>query len=328
MDFLRLKKHLLMCRLAADSTALIDKIPPGFSGKLTEFRELIKPLLAEDNRKIIVFSEWTGMLNLVEGVLSEFDVKWERLDGSIPQAKRREIIHSFTENQDVRLFLSTNAGSTGLNLQAADTVINLDLPWNPAILEQRIGRAHRMGQTSPVQVYLLVTADTIEERLLDLLGAKSALALATLDLDSDVDFIEMSAGVDELKNRLEILLGRRPDRPLEEPPADPVTDTAAKEVSAERRQRVSAAGGRLFEAVLSFLDEIAPPPQSDSDNGQPPENGQGQFPARPPAGRKVMDFINDLVDHDEEGRPRLTLPLPDSGVVSRIADTLSRLFGG
>ena len=84
------------------------------------------------------------------------------------------------------MFITTNAGSTGLNLQAANTVINVDLPWNPAVLEQRIGRAHRMGQQQPVQVYVLVTEETIEENLLATLSAKKDLALAALDAESDV----------------------------------------------------------------------------------------------------------------------------------------------
>ena len=84
-----------------------------------------------------------------------------------------------------RFFITTNAGSTGLNLQAANTVINVDLPWNPAVLEQRIGRAHRMGQKQPVQVYVLVTEQTIEENLLTTLSAKKDLALAALDPESD-----------------------------------------------------------------------------------------------------------------------------------------------
>ena len=83
-----------------------------------------------------------------------------RLDGSVPQKKRQELVHTFQTDPDCQLFLTTNAGSTGLNLQAANTVINVDLPWNPAVLEQRIARAHRMGQTQPVQVFVLVTEDT------------------------------------------------------------------------------------------------------------------------------------------------------------------------
>src|SRR5213076_1698305 len=128
-----------------------------------------------------------------------------RLDGSVPQKKRPELVHEFQTSADCKLFLTTNAGSTGLNLQAANTVINVDLPWNPAVLEQRIGRAHRMGQTQPVQVYVLVTEGTIEENLLATLSAKRELALAALDTESDVDAVDLTSGADELKSRLEIL---------------------------------------------------------------------------------------------------------------------------
>ena len=76
-----------------------------------------------------------------------------------------------------------------MNLQAANTVINVDLPWNPAVLEQRISRAHRMGQQQPVQVFVLVTEDTMEEKLLTTLSAKHELALAALDVDSEVDAV-------------------------------------------------------------------------------------------------------------------------------------------
>src|SRR5256884_5585172 len=87
-----------------------------------------------------------------------------RLDGSVPQKLRQGLVHEFQGNPGCRLFLTTNAGSTGLNLQAANTVINVDLPWNPAVLEQRIARAYRMGQEQPVQVFVLITEDTIEEK--------------------------------------------------------------------------------------------------------------------------------------------------------------------
>ena len=83
-----------------------------------------------------------------------------------PRSSRQQLVREFQDDPDCRLFLTTNAGSTGLNLQAANTVINVDLPWNPAVLEQRIARAHRMGQRRPVQVYVLVTEGTIEEDLL------------------------------------------------------------------------------------------------------------------------------------------------------------------
>ncbi|MDR1677496.1 MAG: DEAD/DEAH box helicase [Deltaproteobacteria bacterium] len=326
MDFLRLKKHLLACRLAANSTALVDKVLPGRSGKLAELWELLSRLTGEEDRKIIIFSEWTGMLNLVEEQLKKLGVNWARLDGSIPQTKRREIIESFTEHPETPVFLSTNAGSTGLNLQVADTVINLDLPWNPAILEQRIGRAHRMGQKRPVQVYLLVTADTIEERLLGLLGAKNSLSLAALDLEDETDFVEMSTGIDALKNRLEILLGRKPDKPIEEPKPE------VEARNAERRQKISEAGGKLFTAALEFLAELIPveTPQpvasAEEQNSLIPSvntGNEGQSTAE-----TLKEFFFSCVSKDENGRSKFTFTLPDDSVIDKVTDTISRFLGG
>src|SRR5207302_8770256 len=140
------------------------------------------------------------------------------------------------------LFITTNAGSTGLNLQAANTVINVDLPWNPAVLEQRIARAHRMGQTQPVQVFVLVTEETIEENLLATIAAKRDLALAALDAESEVDTVDLASGMDELKGRLEVLLGAKPEAPVDESQKRD-SEEATKKLSEEQRQRVSAAGG-------------------------------------------------------------------------------------
>src|ERR1043165_2559107 len=98
----------------------------------------------------------------------------------------------------------------------ADTVVNVDLPWNPAILEQRIGRVHRMGQTRPVHAFVLITERTIEENLLGALSAERELAIAALDPDSDVDRVDLAGGMDELKRRLEILLGAKPEAPVDE----------------------------------------------------------------------------------------------------------------
>ena len=83
------------------------------------------------------------------------------------------MLERFRDDADCRVFLSTDAGGTGLNLQAADTVINLEVPWNPAVLEQRIARVHRMGQHRPVQVFNLVMRDSIEERVLRTLDVKA-----------------------------------------------------------------------------------------------------------------------------------------------------------
>ena len=182
MDLLRLQKALLMCRMSADSTFLVDKQTPGYSSKLEHLDELLDELFAEPDRKAVLFSEWTTMLDLIEPLL---DASASSTSCGWTARCRRRSGRSWStvssDDPDCRLFITTNAGSTGLNLQAANTVINVDLPWNPAVLEQRIGRAHRMGQKQPVQVYVLVTEETIEENLLTTLSAKHDLALAALD---------------------------------------------------------------------------------------------------------------------------------------------------
>src|SRR6202008_1596969 len=195
---------------------LVDKEAPGYSSKLEELDDLFDRLFSEENRKVLLFSEWTTMLDLIEPLLEKRGLSFVRLDGSVPQKLRQGLVHEFQSNPGCRLFLTTNAGSTGLNLQAANTVINVDLPWNPAVLEQRIARAHRMGQKNPVQVYLLVTEGTIEEKLLATLSAKHELALAALDMESNVREVALASGIEELKQRLEVLLGARAHAAVDE----------------------------------------------------------------------------------------------------------------
>ena len=99
-----------------------------FQLNLGELDVLIDHLMSEQDRKIVLFSEWTTMLNLIEPLLNKRELDYVRLDGSVPQKKRQGLIHQFQKNPECKLFITTNAGSTGLNLQAANTVINVDLP--------------------------------------------------------------------------------------------------------------------------------------------------------------------------------------------------------
>ncbi len=132
MDLLRLQKALLMCRMTANSTVLVDKQKPGYSSKLAYLEELLDGLFQEADRKVLLFSEWTKMLDLIEPLLKARKLDYVRLDGQVPQKDRQALVNRFREDPNCRLFITTNAGSTGLNLQAANTVINVDLPWNPA----------------------------------------------------------------------------------------------------------------------------------------------------------------------------------------------------
>jgi ERCC4-related helicase len=328
MDLLRLQKALLMCRMAADSTVLVDKQRPGFSSKLEHLDELLGRLFDEEGRKVVLFSEWTTMLDLIQPLLDKRGLRYVRLDGSVPQKERQQLVHDFQTNADCRLFLSTNAGSTGLNLQAANTVINVDLPWNPAVLEQRISRAHRMGQTQPVQVFVLVTEETLEDNLLTTLSAKHELALAALDPASETDDVELQSGMEELKRRLEVLLGAKPAAPVDESQRraaaasvatsepDAVSDLAlAASLPTDRahRDRVAAAGGELLGAAFKFLGELIAE--------QP---GRAEPPA--PLVANLRNRLTECVEEDSTGRPRLTFTLRDRSALDGLAETLARLL--
>jgi len=310
MDMLRLRIALLMCRMSANSTILVNKEPPGYSSKLEHLAGLFDELFDEAGRKVVLFSEWTGMLDLIQPLLTKNRLPFVRLDGSVPQKQRQGLVHEFQTNSKCKLFLTTNAGSTGLNLQAANTVINVDLPWNPAVLEQRIGRAHRMGQTQPVQVYVLVTEGTIEENLLQTLTAKKDLALAALDPEASVDAVEMASGMDELKGRLELLLGAKPIAPLDE--SMKLTAQADSRQTTERRERVAAAGGELLGAAFKFLGELVA--------------GQAQRAVEPSLASDLRSRLADCVEDDPGGRPRLTVTLPDKAALNHLADALAQLL--
>ena len=310
MDLIRLQKALLMCRMAADSTFLVDKREPSHSSKLETLDDLIDRLFQEEDRKAILFSEWTTMLNMIEPLLKKRSIEYVRLDGSVPQKKRQRIVNRFQQDPDCKLFITTNAGSTGLNLQAANTVINVDLPWNPAVLEQRIARAHRMGQKSPVQVFVLITEGTIEESLLATLSAKHELALAALDIESDVDKVDLVSGMEDLKRRLEILLGTKPEAPVDE------SENRRQAEAAEhlaKQEKVAAAGGQLVSAAFNLLGELLPQPTNTKVHEQ--------------AAEAIRKRLADCVEIDAEGRSRLTLTLPDTSSVNGIAETLARLTG-
>lgn len=321
MDFLRLQRSLLAARMAADSTFLNTKEHPSHSSKLENLEELLIQLFEDKDRKVVLFSEWTTMLGLIEEVLRRHNLRYVRLDGSVPQKKRKALVDEFQNDPECQLFITTNAGSTGLNLQKANTVINVDLPWNPAILEQRIARAHRMGQENPVDVYLLVTQDTLEEQMLVSLDDKRNLALAVLDSESDVDEINMVSGMDEMKRRLEILIGAKPEAPLDDSMlkgafANIASNNTSLTAEIEHRQRVASAGGEMLGAVFNFLGELVS--QSPTSNIKPNQQVIEQ----------VRNGLSSCVETDETGRQQLKVALPDEEALTNLATTLATLLVG
>jgi superfamily II DNA/RNA helicase len=125
------------------------------------------------------------MVHEAAKVLDRLGVGYAVLHGGLPGKERKEVMERFKTDAACKVFLSTDAGGTGLNLQNADTVVNLELPWNPAVLEQRIARVHRMGQSRPVRVVNFVTRGTIEEKVLRRIEAKQNLFAGVFASDAD-----------------------------------------------------------------------------------------------------------------------------------------------
>ena len=226
-EYERLQRYLACMRMICDTTYILGD-DSGDCPKLEEIERLFPDLLEDPQRKIIVFSEWVRMLELVRSYAVENGIDFAWHTGAVPQQRRRAEIHRFREDPECRLFLSSESGGVGLNLQVADTVINMDQPWNPARLEQRVARAWRKHQTRAVKVINLVTENSIESRMLTLLDAKRALAEGVLDRRGDLSEIRLPSSRAAFMERLEAVLGPgKDDAPVEPSPLDRLRDDLA-----------------------------------------------------------------------------------------------------
>jgi superfamily II DNA or RNA helicase len=251
-EFERLQQLLACMRMICDTPAILDptcRVSP----KLEELEGILTDLLEEPERKIIVFSEWERMLELVKELAAEIGVEVAWHTGSVPQQRRRAEIIRFKQDPACRLFLSTDSGSVGLNLQAASAVVNVDLPWNPAKLEQRIARAWRKNQTRSVSVVNLVCENSIEHQILHLLGRKQALADGVLDGQGDLGALKMPSGRGAMIERMQAMMGAEASAPSLSP-----EEAIAEELCRRHGERAlliearTGADGRI--RLLAVLD--------------------------------------------------------------------------
>ena len=197
-----LQRKLACMRMLCDTCYILDQNIPE-SPKVDELIKILNDIWENNpDRKIIIFSEWVKMLELVKEQLEDNEVKFSWHVGSVPQAKRRDEINNFKNNPEYKVFLSSDSGGIGLNLQAASVVVNMDLPWNPAKLEQRIARAWRKHQKNSVNVINLIAEETIEHRMLATLGFKQVLADGVLDARGDLEEIEKPNAKNKFMERL------------------------------------------------------------------------------------------------------------------------------
>jgi hypothetical protein len=217
----KLLRELQMMRMLCDTPYILDpndRVCP----KLGELDNLTDEIFSDPDTKVVVFSEWVRMLELVRDMLKEKGLGYAWHTGSVPQLRRRAEIRAFKSDPSVRAFLSSDSGGVGLNLQDACVVINCDLPWNPAKLEQRIARSWRKHQMRAVTVINLVSENTIEHRMLDTLADKKGLADGVLDGVGDLGKIKLRSGAQAFMRRLEqVMAAPAPAREYEARPAPP-----------------------------------------------------------------------------------------------------------
>ena len=182
------------------------------------------------------------------------------------RSKRPALVERFRDDPNCRVFLSTDAGSTGLNLQHASTLVNMDLPWNPAILEQRIARIHRMGQTRPVRVINFVAKGTIEEGMLSVLAFKRSLSAGILDGGSG----EISLGGSRLNRFMkdvENVTGRMGEGEAVTPAEEVGTVVAAVDTGSAEDIDADVSDGAGATEVTQADGARASPPHAGSDPG-------------------------------------------------------------
>ena len=360
IDLRRITCCIQNMRMLCNSTFLFDK-ETNFSPKLEEFREVIRELAVEEKRKVVVFSEYERMTFLASQELTKLQIGWVSLHGNVPARKRGDLMARFRKDPDCRVFLSTDAGGVGLNLQAASAVVNFEPPWNPARLEQRIGRVHRLGQTHPVQVVHLLTEQSIEERVWETLKLKKALFTGLFDSTTDEVSFEKLGRKSTMQVIKEVFADQqgRPKPIISPQDSVPV---GVAEAEKARKTAIQPAPTPLYPAeamprsgaARSMSDTQESTPRADS-HASPIEPDLGQAAAKfleaglnflekiaPPVPgvssstdrlKPLERALSALFRTDAQTRrPVLTVPLPESFTTERLAGAinglLNKLAGG
>lgn len=337
-------------RMVSDSTFILEQdLKKRHDIKIAEVMNLLENVFENGDEKVVIFSEWERMTRLVAMELDKRNIRYEYLCGSVPSKQRGQLVENFTTIPESRVFISTDAGSTGLNLQVASILINLDLPWNPAILEQRIARIFRLGQERPVQILNLVSKNSIEEGMIEKLRFKTSMFEGVLDGGEDTVFVDKDK-FKKFMDDLDVVMKDTPEVPMveyvdEEPEAEKVSDeTNSAEAengnTTSETENISESTNSETHASGSSA-ETASPTESSSSHSQPctphePKelvnqgisflSGLSETLKSPEA---TAELINSIVEVDEEtGQTNIKIPVANKETVSNVLHLLGKLFGG
>jgi superfamily II DNA/RNA helicase len=344
-DQLRMRCALQNMRMSCNSTFLIDhETDHGY--KADELAALLDDILDDPQAKVVVFSQWLRTHELIVRRLSERGWQHVLFHGGVPSDKRGALIDRFNNDPDCRVFLSTDAGGVGLNLQhAAAVIVNMDLPWNPAVLEQRIGRVHRLGQTRGVQVINFVARGTIEEGMLSVLAFKQSLFAGVLDGGESEVVLQgtrLSKFMEAVEKATSAVEGQAAseDDGLDTPPLAATGEMADADADERPTDLMSAAATQPGTGVADERPGTSP----DTTAQAAPATGEtaapgGADPWAPllAAGAQLLGELaaasqgerrSTLVHTDPAtGQRYLRLPVPDPQTVHSLAEGLLALFG-
>jgi superfamily II DNA/RNA helicase len=311
---------------------------------LFELRQLVKQIVLEQGRKVVIFSQWRRMLALshwaVSDLLGDNGLRAGFFTGAEGQKRRTQNIVEFHDDPSFRMLFTSDAGGVGLNLQrAANCVINLELPWNPAVLEQRIGRIYRLGQKLPIDVYNLVCEQGIESRISALVGSKQAFFKGLFDGDSEtVEFGQASNFLAKVQKLYEpaaleavASTGNQADEDadltdasLDDDVIDPFEELIdAADESRDQAASPSVTADGVAEAAVetSVSPSVLPFQPSAPPSFSEPDASTAAVAALPSAG-EVRQFFGQLqVRRAENGRVLIEAP-------AEAASTLGALFEG
>ncbi len=328
-DQRRLTCALQNMRMACDSSYLLDQ-ESDHGVKADELAALLDELFADPDEKVVIFSQW---LRMHEVLIRRFEARgwgYVLFHGGVPSGKRQALVDRFRDDPECRLFLATDAGSTGLNLQHAATLVNMDLPWNPAVLEQRIARIHRLGQQRPIRVVNFVARGTIEEGMLSVLAFKRSLAAGILDgggADVSLEGTRLSRFMKEVEAVTGAVAPGAPIAPAEEIPAtDAQADDAGvdgEDESCEIEEAQAVASGRVPAASGANGDEKPTTDPWAALLGVGTQLVEALAVASQPQNTRAKHPW--VVRDETTGQSHLKLPLPEPETVGRIAEVLAGL---
>jgi SNF2 family DNA or RNA helicase len=323
-DQRRLTCALQNMRMSCNSTYLLDQ-ETDHGVKADELAALLDELLADPEAKAVVFSQWTRTHDIVIRRLEARGTGYVSFHGGVPSEKRPALVEQFRSDPTCRVFLSTDAGSTGLNLQHASTLVNMDLPWNPAILEQRIARIHRMGQARPVQVINFVAKGTIEEGMLSVLAFKRSLSAGILDGgSSEISFggSRLNRFMKDVENVTGSMGESEAVTPAEEVTNIVTADTAQSTEDANVDMDVATGGT----AIARADGAEAPPRDAGVDPWQALAQVGAQFVAALGAANNPDAHAHPWIERDPtSGVQCLKMPLPPPETARQLANALSAL---